>query len=55
MFYAILRKPGTVAHLTREKFGLPLCGRGANMTSNLPGGRRVCRDCDRRARSDAST
>lgn len=45
MTYAILRKPGTVAHLTREKFGMPLCGRAATMTSNFPGGRRCCKDC----------
>ena len=51
--YAFLRGTRTVAHLTPEKFGNPICGRGAHMTSNLPGGRRECRDCARIADREA--
>ena len=45
--YAIRLRPRTVAHLAREAFGVPLCGRPVDMTSNLPGGRRICKDCAR--------
>jgi hypothetical protein len=49
MYYAIRRGRRTVAHLTTNKFGLPLCGRDADMTSNASGGKRTCRDCQRLA------
>lgn len=45
--YAILRNPGTVAHLAPGPFGRALCGRRSDMTSNVPGGRRLCKDCAR--------
>lgn len=49
--YAILAHKRTVAHLCDGPFSPPLCGRGANLTSNTPGGRRTCKDCWRIATS----
>lgn len=50
--YAIKFGRHTVAHLSRGPFHGPLCGRSANMTSNAPGGKRVCRDCTKIAEAE---
>lgn len=51
--YAIKRRPRTVAHISPAPFAPSLCGRPVDMTSNAPGGRRVCRDCARRSSPDS--
>jgi hypothetical protein len=48
MVYALLRSPrARVAHLADGDFQPALCGRPVNLTSNVPWGRRTCRDCMR--------
>lgn len=47
MVFAMRYGKRTVAHLSPGKLRLPYCKRGVDMTSNLPGGRRVCKDCMR--------
>lgn len=45
--YAIKRGKRNVVHLADGEFRPPLCGRAADLTSNVPWGKRLCRDCQR--------
>lgn len=47
MIYAIKRGRRTVAHLSDGDFKPPLCGRTADLTSNVPWGKKTCADCIR--------
>lgn len=47
MMYALRRGKRHVAHLADGEFLSPLCGRPADLTANVPWGRRVCADCER--------
>lgn len=48
MVYALLRsKRARVAHLADGNFQPALCGRPVSLTSNVPWGKRICRDCIR--------
>lgn len=43
--YAIRAGRNTVAHLVDGDFLPALCGRPTDFTSNVPWGRRLCKDC----------
>lgn len=51
MTFAIKRGRRNVAHLSDGDFQPALCGRPTDLTSNVPWGKKRCKDCIRIANS----